>query len=160
MLSAGRVAPIPWKLRPVGSASSRSRESTSRLVVVCTSTSGELPVTVTVSSTVPTFSSAFTLAVKFASRTIPACLTVWNPASSNVTSYVPGRRSTIRNWPEASETPVFDLSIRAGLLAVTVTPGRTAPLASMTTPAIALWAAAGADAMSIQIVAISDALSN
>jgi hypothetical protein len=63
-----------------------SRDSTSRLAVVCTSTSGVAPDTVIISSTVPTGSSALIVAVKFASMTIPSRFTVRKPVSSNVTS--------------------------------------------------------------------------
>src|SRR6266446_1795255 len=42
----------------------------------------------------------------------------------------------MRYWPSASVTAVRTFSIRAGLAASTVTPGRTAPEASLTTPAM------------------------
>ena len=51
-------------LRGVGRVSSTSRVSTVCLVVDCTSTSGDAPETVIVSSSAPTFSSALTVAVK------------------------------------------------------------------------------------------------
>src|SRR5262245_42865008 len=40
----------------------------------------------------------------------------------------------MRNWPEPSVVAVLTFSIRAGLAASTVTPGSTAPEASLTTP--------------------------
>src|SRR5438874_10480310 len=59
---------------------------------------------------------------------------------------MPGRRSTILYWPRSSVVTVRTRSISAGLLASTVTPGITAPVVSLTTPAIALACAnAGAD---------------
>src|SRR5437764_11546303 len=42
----------------------------------------------------------------------------------------------IRYWPVSSVTAVRVFSIRTGLAASTVTPGRTAPDASFTTPAM------------------------
>src|SRR5688572_31855287 len=49
----------------------------------------------------------------------------------------------IRYCPAPSVTAVRVFSIRAGLLASTVTPGTTAPVVSLTAPAITLWAATG-----------------
>ncbi len=48
----------------------------------------------------------------------------------------------MRYWPLPSVTAVRTFSISVGLAASTVTPGRTAPDASFTTPAIEapLWA--------------------
>src|SRR3954453_7580833 len=46
-------------------------------------------------------------------------------------------------WPLASVVAIRVFSINAGLEASTVTPGRTAPEESFTTPAIALCAEAG-----------------
>ena len=74
------------KSRPVGSASSRSRVSTSSRCVFCTSTIGDSPVTVMVSLSAPTCSSAFTGATKFAVSTIPSRLTVLNPGSVKMTA--------------------------------------------------------------------------
>ena len=64
--------------------------------VFWTSTIGDSPVTVTVSSIAPTRMSAFTGAVKFASSTTPSRFTVLNPWRVKVTEYVPGLRSTTR----------------------------------------------------------------
>src|SRR5262245_8392413 len=58
---------------------------------------------------------------------------------------MPGFRSTIRYWPVPSVTTVRDFSMSTGLDASTVTPGMTAPEASLTMPAIAGWENAGAD---------------
>ena len=103
----------------------------------CMSTTGtRRPTTVTVSSSAPTFRSAFTVAVNVAGSSIPSRLTVEKPGSVKVTVYVPGRRSTILYWPCASVVTVRTRSISAGLLASTVTPGITAPVVSFTTPAI------------------------
>ena len=48
----------------------------------------------------------------------------------------------MRYSPFASVMTVLAFSISAGLLASTVTPGSTAPVVSLTTPAIALCASA------------------
>ena len=63
--------PMPWMVRPVGIASSASRLSTCDLVVLCTSTVGDAPVTVSVSSSAPTFRSALTVIVKFDGSSSP-----------------------------------------------------------------------------------------
>src|SRR5438132_10734609 len=49
---------------------------------------------------------------------------------------MPGRRSTILNWPWSSVRTVRIFSMRAGLAASTVTPGSTAPVTSFTAPAM------------------------
>ena len=54
----------------------------------------------------------------------------------------------MRYWPVASLTTERTFSINAGLAASTVTPGSTAPEASLTTPAIPLAWACCADALS------------
>ena len=56
--------------------------------------------------------------------------------SVNVTMYVPGRKSMMRNWPVPSVTALRTFSISTSLAASTVTPGNTAPDASRTTPVI------------------------
>src|SRR5439155_5209013 len=48
----------------------------------------------------------------------------------------------MRYWPASFVVAVLTFSISTGLLASTVTPGRTAPVVSFTTPAIALCACA------------------
>src|SRR4029450_6524079 len=48
---------------------------------------------------------------------------------------MPGGSSVMRYWPVLSVTAVRVFSISVGLEASTVTPGRTAPDASLTTPA-------------------------
>jgi hypothetical protein len=63
---------------------------------------------------------------------------------------VPGRRSTIRYWPEPSVTTERVFSISASLAASTVTPGSTAPDVSFTTPTIALWACAATGSITTQ----------
>jgi hypothetical protein len=55
---------------------------------------------------------------------------------------MPGRRFSIAYWPVPSVTAIRTFSISAGLAASTVTPGRTAPEASLTTPLTAACAAA------------------
>ena len=76
--------PMPWIVRPVGMASSASRFSTWDLVVLCTSTVGDAPVTVNVSSSDPTLSSLFTVIVKSDGSSIPSRFIVEKPSSENV----------------------------------------------------------------------------
>ncbi len=57
-----------------------------------TSTTGAAPETVTVSDTLPTFRSAFTVATKVPVNSMPSRLTGANPPSVKVTVYVPGLR--------------------------------------------------------------------
>ncbi len=71
---------------------------------------------------------------------MPSRFTVLKPGSVKVTTYAPGRSSVMRYWPEPSVTAVRTFSMMAGLLASTVTPGRTAPDVSFTTPVIDAWA--------------------
>lgn len=90
------MIPTAWILRPVGSMSSTSRVITVRAVMLCVSTIGDSPVTVTVSSIAPTFISALTVAVKFDVSSMPSRTTVEKPGSEKVTVYTPGRRLTMR----------------------------------------------------------------
>ena len=62
----GSSAPSVGMLRPVGTASSTCRLSTTCCTAFCTSTTGEAPETVTVSSSAPTRRSALMVAVKLA----------------------------------------------------------------------------------------------
>src|SRR5262245_53564352 len=101
-----------------------------------TSTVGVAPVTVTLSSTEPTCKSALTVAVKAVGSSIPRRTTDVNPARLKVTSYTPGRRSMMVYRPSSFVTAVLDFSISAGLEASTVAPGSTAPVVSLTTPAM------------------------
>ena len=69
----------------VGTVSSISRETVRCCVALDTSTSGVAPVTVMVSSSWLTFSSASMVAVKLVRSSRPSFLTVANPASEKVT---------------------------------------------------------------------------
>src|SRR6266849_9254919 len=111
----------------------------SRLVLT-TSTIGDSPVTVTVSATAPTFISASILTTPVPDSSASSRLNVENPASVNVTRYVPGCRLSMRYCPVASVVAVRVLSISTGLDASTVTPGSTALEASLTVPARVTWA--------------------
>ena len=97
---------------------------------------GDSALTVMVSSRVPTFRSALMVATNVPVSSTPSRFTELNPVNENVTAYVPGRRSTIRYWPEPSVIAERTFSMRTGLAASTVTPGSTAPDASFTTPAM------------------------
>ena len=72
-------------VRPVGMPVSTSSPMTRCLVALCTSTIGDSPVTVMVSSTAPTRSSAFTVAANDPASSMPSRLTVLKPVSVNVT---------------------------------------------------------------------------
>ena len=132
------MTPIVDQFFDVGIASMFSFVITCRRTTFCVSTTGLAPVTVTVSSSVPTRSSTLIDATKSADSSTPSRLTVANPGSVNVTVYTPGRRSTILYCPCVSVITERTRSMSAGLLASTVTPGITAPLASFTTPAMPL----------------------
>ena len=74
----------------VGIASSMSRLTTTVCRLLLTSTTGDSPVTVTVSSSAPSCRSPLTGAVKLPSSRMPARRMVLNPDIVKVTSYVPG----------------------------------------------------------------------
>src|SRR5437773_2033382 len=116
---------------------------TSSRRAVCTSTTGDSPVTVTVSAMPPTLISAGMVMVWEPVSSIPSRFTVLKPGSVNVSAYVPARRSMMRYWPEPSVTAERVLSMSAGLDASTVTPGSTAPDASRTVPVTAACANSG-----------------
>src|SRR5688572_6446250 len=61
----------------------------------------------------------------------------------------------MRYWPVPSVTTARTFSISAGLAASTVTPGRTAPDASLTVPAMDAWAYAAAGANTTNASAIA-----
>jgi len=66
----------------------------------------------------------------------PERFTVPNPSREKATSYTPGLSDKILYWPWPSVTAERVLSISTGLDTSTVTPGRTPPVLSFTTPAI------------------------
>ena len=130
----------------VGSACTNSLSSVRTRLALCTSTIGVSPVTVIVSARSPTFRSALTVATNAPDSSIPSRLYVLNPFSVNATVYMPDLRFMIRYCPIPSVTTVRTFSMSAGLAASTVTPGRTAPDASLTTPVMDDWASVWADA--------------
>ena len=71
-------------VRAVGTASSTSRVSTCCLTLLCTSTSGDWPETVTDSCSVPTFRSALMVATKFDGSSSSRMMTL-KPCNVNVT---------------------------------------------------------------------------
>ena len=75
----------PSQARDVGSALIMSLFMTVCSRTLWTSTIGVSPVTVTVSSSVPTLSSPFTVATKAPVSSMPSRLTLPNPGSVNVT---------------------------------------------------------------------------
>src|SRR5476651_2140363 len=107
----------------VGTASSTSRDRTCAFELLWTSTTGDWPETVTVSSIAPTFRSALIVDVKLDGSSTPSRFTAEKPGRLKVMVYVPGRRFSIRYRPFASVVTERTFSIRAGLAASTVTPG-------------------------------------
>ena len=81
----GDSTPIDMTLRETGSVSMTSRVMTCVLDACVTSTCGACPDTVTVSSSAPTFKSAFTVTTTADGRSIPSRTTVLNPVRENVT---------------------------------------------------------------------------
>ena len=117
--------------------------------VLCTSTIGDSPMTVTVSATPPILISASILTTPVPETMTSSRFKVANPVSVNVTVYVPGCRLSIRYCPAASVVAVRVFSISTGLDASTVTPGSTALEGSLTAPARATCASAAAGAIHI-----------
>jgi hypothetical protein len=127
-----REAGISWRT---------SFDSTTwRLVLVWTSTAGVSPTTVIVSETAPTRMSALILVTPPPVTSTASRMTVVNPWSVNVTLYMPGGRSVMRYRPVESLVADRTFSISTGLVASTLTPGSTAPDASLTTPDSVAWA--------------------
>src|SRR6185437_2450602 len=139
-VSAGIEASRFAGLRADGRSRSVLLSSTASRFALTTLTTGVSPVTFTVSETLPTFMSALIVMTPAPVTATPSRLLVLNPLSVNVTVYVPGRRSTIWYWPVPSVIAERAFSSSAGLEASTVTPGRTAPDASLATPASVAWA--------------------
>ncbi len=90
MITPGVAASSAHMSRPLGIVFSCSSLKFCWTRVAVVSMTGEAPDTVTVSCSVASASSAFTLAVKPSEISMPPRLTVLNPASSNVNSYTPG----------------------------------------------------------------------
>ena len=92
-LTPGTSDPTDWMFRALGIESISSRVMTCTFDVFCTSTTGDAPDTVTVSSSAPTFISALIGTVTLAGTITSARLNVLNPGRVNVTANVPGLRS-------------------------------------------------------------------
>src|SRR5207237_2146903 len=135
--------------RVAGSASIADELITVSRRVFCTSTTGDAPVTVTVSCTAPTLRSNGIVSVTEPVTSMPSRRIVANPGSDTVIEYVPGRRSTMRYRPALSVTADRTFTMSTGLDASTVTPGRTAPDVSFTVPVIVAWANAAAGATTV-----------
>ena len=125
----------------LGTASSTSRGSTCARRLLCTSTTGEEPVTVTVSSSAPTFIAASIVAVKSLGSSTPVALEGLEARiDERAACRCRAARSTILYWPDPSVVAMRLRSMSAGLVASTVTPGIAEPDVSFTTPARALCA--------------------
>ena len=79
---AGAAASIAQKSRALGSAASCSSSKLVAVFVDVTSTTGDCPVTVTVSCSDATFNSVLTVAVNPRPTRMPSRTTVENPPSS------------------------------------------------------------------------------
>src|SRR6185503_2632617 len=117
----------------VGTPTSLSVVKSVPTFVLCMSTTGDAPVTVTDSCSDATCSWPSIVRIWPIARMMPGRLNVWNPESSNVSSYGPDGSDAIEYLPSPSVT-VVRTPINDGDLAVTVTPGSTAPCASVTLP--------------------------
>ncbi len=80
--TAGAAARIDQKSRALGSEASSFASKFVAVLVDVMSTTGDWPLTVTVSVNDATFNSAFTVAVNPRPTRMPSRLTVENPASS------------------------------------------------------------------------------
>src|SRR5688572_25281444 len=125
---------------------------------VVVSTTGELPVTVTVSATVAT------LRERSSGTVAPTCtmtfsrMTVRKPCNSTFTEYTPGWSEGKRLTPPPSVTPVIVPATSTGLVRVTLTPGTAPPCASVTRTRIepvCTWACTGSAATAIKAMAAS-----
>ena len=123
-------------VRAAGSTSIICRVATNWRRTCCTSTTGDSPETVTVSSSAPTAIWAFTCRAALPIRSSPSRTKVLNPGSVKVTAYSPGRRLTMVKRPDPSVNAVIVPSMLTGLSASTVTPGRIPPVVSSTRPEI------------------------
>ena len=85
ILAVGTTTPVERNDLAVGRTSSCSRPSTCRCAACCTSTIGVAPVTVIVSATDPTFSSALSGTVMLPATWIPSRLNELNPWREKVT---------------------------------------------------------------------------
>ena len=101
-----------------------------------TSTTGDWPLTVTLSATVAGFISVFTVAVKPTLTRMPSRITVPNPASSNFSVYSPGGTAAKRKVP-VWLVVVVGVPMTVEPDSVIVTPGRTARVPSVTVPVMA-----------------------
>ena len=81
----GMIAWMPTTFREEGIAARTSLSMICCDRVLCTSTIGDSPVTVIVSSSAPILMSAFTVATKFPDSSMPSRLTVVKPGSDTVT---------------------------------------------------------------------------
>ncbi len=121
-------------LRPTSSICAAVIVAERSPVVVCTRSVSAWTEMV---SAMPPTSSAIVLSATRADevRTMPRCSWALNPCIVTVRSNVPASRSGKTNTPSA---PVTDSRVRPVpvFLMATVTPGRTPPLESVTTPEI------------------------
>src|SRR5438445_8681708 len=123
--TAGAAARIDQKSRALGSDASSFASKLVDVFVDVTSTTGDWPVTVTLSDIDATVSSAFTVAVKPRPTRMPSRTTELKPVSSYVILYSPGGTAGNRYDPSSLVVAVRTPCI-AGVEMVTVTTGSTA----------------------------------
>ena len=123
------------KSRPFGSRSICSPRMLVDRALCLTSTSGDSPVTCTLSDTPATDSAKSTFLIWPRVSGTSGTVTALNPASVAVTSQIPDASDGNRYTPLESDTADTTTPV-ASFLASTVTPGMTAPVASLTMPSI------------------------
>src|SRR6185503_16559393 len=134
--------------REPGSSASRSLSKLLATLVDCTSTTGVAPLTVMLSLSPPGLNSTFTVAMKPTPTRIPSRAIAPNPASSKASLWSPIGTLEKRKKPFWSVTETL-VPINDGPESVTVTPGSTDLVLSVTVPLIApvvevtVWAIAG-----------------
>ena len=105
--------------------------------------SGDPPVTVTVSVSSPTSSWKLMGVCASTLTTTDGTTAVLKLASSAFTSYVPGTSRSFRKKPDSLVTTVSEV-FRSMLVTVTLTPGRIPPLESVTVPLMLPYTACAA----------------
>src|SRR5262249_9250498 len=121
-----------------GTATSASPFRSRPTFVVVTSMTGDAPVTSTVSAS-DAIGSCASIEIVWPRTTCTLSRdNFWKPDSSNPTLYVPLGSAGNRKRPSACDTVVCT-PINAGDVTETVTPGSTAPCASVTTPVRRPW---------------------
>ena len=134
LLTPGACVTSDVKSRLCGSRLTCSARMLVDLPLDLTSTIGDSAVTVTFSLTLASCIENSTLFIEPSLTSTSATFAGLKPARLALTSYVPGSTDGNRKFPVS--LLVVDSTPLLGLFASTVTPGRTAPEESLTTPSI------------------------